>query len=702
LSNCVRFLLPVLQIRTILGQVTKSDIRRALGVLSGDISEAYDKAFQTIQRLPSGQRDLAMKSLLWITYAKRQLCITELRCALGTRITDRCFDEDNMPTSKSILKSCSELISTENDSSELRLVHYTLQHYIRNQCQSFFSHAESLITQTCLTYLLFDVKVEDYRWLGKSSLLNYAMEHWGNHARSVPTEEFEHLALRLLTDTSRLQTLYGIKKKITGLHITSGFGLTELSASLIHKKASLESKDDQRETPLHKASSYGRVEAARLLLENGAKVNARNAAFATPLFIATSAGDLGMTELLLDHGAAIDKRGVDGWTVLHKAADCGVFPIVSLLLRRGASIAAESARGLTALHRAAGRGHADVAKLLLDYNANIDAVTKDGWSPLHGACSSGQESTVKLLLESGADINLRSFDGRTALHRACRGGYPTTVGILLEYRADVMLKDSHECLPLHRAAKGGHITVIQQLLQQHPEQLLAVDKSGRTARKEAQINGFHMTENLLKEMESILLGIPIQEQSDFERAIDLKDEKKVAMLLSDNTNLELPNSNGLKPLHQALLLDSHGIASLLLQHGADVNGKTITDNWRPLHYAALKGSPDAVRLCIEHGAVMNARTKDGYTALHKACQSGNIETVKLLLENGADIESKDDWGWRPLHKAASNGHEVVLKTLLEHGANIYARTKDDHSVQVCAARGGHHSLVEFIREKRCG
>jgi hypothetical protein len=361
-----------------LGQVTKSGIRKALDVLSGDISEAYDKAFQIIQRLPSGQRDLAMKSLLWITFAKRQLRVVELRYELGTQILNRRFDEDNMPFSKSILKCCSGLASIENENSEVRLVHFTLEHYIRYQCQSLFSHAESFITQTCLTYLLFDLEGSEDSWLCRSYLLNYAIEHWGNYARNAPTEEIEHLALRLLTDVSRLQTLCRTNQKITGLHITSGFGLTELSVALMQEGASVESKDDQGETPLHKAGACGRVETARMLLENGANVNARNATFVTPLFIATSAGDLSITELLSDHGADINMRGIDDWTVLHKAADCGYYDFAELLLRRGAPIAASSTRGLTALHRAAGRGHTDTVKLVLNYGANIDAVTR-GW-----------------------------------------------------------------------------------------------------------------------------------------------------------------------------------------------------------------------------------------------------------------------------------------------------------------------------------
>lgn len=692
--------MPVLQIQTILGQVTKSGIRKALDLLSVDISQAYDKAFETIQRLPAGQRDLAMNSLLWITYAKRPLSVQELRYALGTRILDQYFDEDNLPLSKLIIKSCSGLVSVENESSDIRLVHFTLQRYIQDQHHFLFSHAESFITQTCLTYLLFDLKVQSDGWLSQSSLFKYAIEYWGDHARSAPIKEIEALALRFLTDSTRLRALYKTNKDITGLHLTAGFGLSELSLILVQGGASVKALDAYYESPLHKACKYHWVDTVRILLENGADVNATNLALATPLYIAISTGDVRTADLLLNYGAAINRRSTDGWTPLHKAADCGYYDCAELLLRRGANRAGGSARGLTALHRAAGRGHIEIVKLLLGYDAEIDAVTDDGWTPLHGACSSGQEATVQLLLERGANIDLPSTDGKTPLHRACRGGHSSTVSILLEYGANVMVADSYGSLPLHRAATGGYDTVIQQLLQQHPEQLLFFDLSGSTAKTEAQINGFHTTESLLREMEFSLLGVPSQEQSDIESAIKLQDEDKISRLISENANIEVRNSDGLGPLHHALILNSYRIASLLLQNGADVNGTTTTNKWAPLHYAALKGNPNLVQLCIEHGAVIDTRNGDGQTALHKACQSGNVESVGILLEKGADIEAKDNWEWRPLHKAANNGHKNVLKVLLEHDAIITARTMDGQSVQACAARSGHHALVEFLRDKR--
>lgn len=135
---------------------------------------------------------------MWVTYAQRPLHIHELRHALATSISDRYFDNDNLPSIKSVLKCCSGLILMDKQSLEVRLVHFTLQNYVQSQTLSMFPEAEIVITQTCLTYMLF--KFEDgifppantpFLGFKKSSsstfehfpLLNYAVSHWGDHAK---------------------------------------------------------------------------------------------------------------------------------------------------------------------------------------------------------------------------------------------------------------------------------------------------------------------------------------------------------------------------------------------------------------------------------------------------------------------------------------------------------------------------------------
>ena len=45
---------------------------------------------------------------------------------------------------------------------------------------------------------------------------------------------------------------------------------------------------------------------------------------------------------------------------------------------------------------------------------------------------------------------------------------------------------------------------------------------------------------------------------------------------------------------------------LLLQHGADVNGKDCPNRATPLHCAASKGNLACLRMLLRHGADVNA------------------------------------------------------------------------------------------------
>ena len=699
----------MLQVQTLLGQVTRSEIRQALQTLPSNLGAAYEKTFHIIRSQTPGQYNLAIRALMWVTYAQRPLHIHELRHALATTISDRYFDNDNLPSVKSVLKCCSGLILMDNQSLEVRLVHFTLQHYVQAQTQSLFPDAETLITQTCLTYMLFEDGTSlpantPFSGFKNSSLssfeyfpfLDYAVSHWGDHAKGCQHQAIEKLATMLLTDSDRISFL--TRMETTGLHVIAKFGLTNFCEGLLLKGIPVDSRGEEDETPLHVAIAHDRTETALMLLRCGADSDAPDRRCATPLLMAVAAGNISITTCLLDFGAEVNAHGAYAWTALHKAADSGYLRITELLLRRGASLRSVSAKRLTALHRAAGRGHVDVVNLLLRHGADLHAVTFDGWTPLHGASSSGQSAVVELLIQRGAHINHSSKDGKTPLHRAARGGFAKVVETLLRYGALRTIKDDDGCLPLHIAARGGFDEVIRLLLQGCPSQLSETNCAGWTAKEESQLSGFSRTEKLLEEFASYTFGVHESTRSPLEIAIEAQDVEAVAELVAQDTNVNVSNSTGVPPLHQALKLDSTTIATLLLQYGADINAKTAIDSWTALHCAALKGNVNSVRLCLDHGALLDARTSQKQTPLHKACQSGCAETVKLLLQSGATLETDDNVGFFPLHTAAYHGHKSIVTALFEAGASLDVFTTAGESLQGCAAVGGHHALVEYIRD----
>jgi ankyrin repeat protein len=84
----------------------------------------------------------------------------------------------------------------------------------------------------------------------------------------------------------------------------------------------------------------------------------------------------------------------------------------------------------------------------------------------------------------------------------------------------------------------------------------------------------------------------------------------------------------------------------------------------PLHLAAAHGHVNIARLLIEHGANINARSIGNWTPLHRVCELGSDEMIELLRNGGADINAQLIDGTTPLHTAAQGGQVNALKRLL--------------------------------------
>ena len=202
-------------------------------------------------------------------------------------------------------------------------------------------------------------------------------------------------------------------------------------------------------------------------------------------------------------------------------------------------------------------------------------------------------------------------------------------------------------------------------------------------------------------MEVSRVDQPSEGRSQLDLVIESQDVAQVVALIQDGADMDLPNADGRRPLHQALTIDSIPIASLLLQNGASVEATTTSrERQTALHYAVRRGNAVGVKLCLSYGAAVDALNGQGQTALHVACQSGDLDTVVQLLDGNANIEVDDHYHFRPIHKAALEGHEEILRILLERGADPEVRTRNGLSLQSCAARNGHYALVEFIRQLR--
>jgi hypothetical protein len=242
--------------------------------------------------------------------------VAELRHALAVEPGDDDLDEDGLYETEVMVSVCAGLVTVDEESSQIRLVHYTTQDYFEHIRIAQFPEAPSIIAQTCLTYLMFSPFAEKCcpsieeltSCLNKYPFLRYAANYWVEHIRDGTDDYVRELALEYLSNKiSIISARQAVGRERFDFEFRWYWygGWTPIL------------------TRLHVVVSFGLVDIARKLLADGADVNVRAHRGLTPLHIATEAGRTQMVQLLLRAGAEVDVEDIDRQTPLHKAARAG-------------------------------------------------------------------------------------------------------------------------------------------------------------------------------------------------------------------------------------------------------------------------------------------------------------------------------------------------------------------------------------------
>ncbi|KAH7113480.1 hypothetical protein B0J13DRAFT_533856 [Dactylonectria estremocensis] len=329
------FLLAQLHLDSLIGKMSPKAIRVALTKLPSG-SEAYDQAYkdamERIEGQVTGQEELAKQVLSWITCAQRPLTTLELQHALAVEVSTSELDEDNIPEIEDLVSVCAGLVTVDEESGIIRLVHYTTQEYFERTQTQWFPGAEINIAAICITYLSFTefesgpcrtYEEFDDR-LRLNQLYNYAARYWGDHAHKIlaqisrmmsncfllSAEEFEQLLLGIclhdfeiqgglcspvalnmqivdflengskakasgqawmtaMRDSSRLRRSQFSPNSMTGLHLAAFFGLQHAVSMLIQREHDLDEKDSDGRTPLSWAAHRGHADIVQALLATG-------------------------------------------------------------------------------------------------------------------------------------------------------------------------------------------------------------------------------------------------------------------------------------------------------------------------------------------------------------------------------------------------------------------------------------------------
>jgi ankyrin repeat protein len=508
-----RFLLAQLHLDSLMDKTTESDIRTALESLptgSDAYDQAYENAMKRIREQDADGEKLAKQALMWITCARRPLTTAELQHGIAVRPGKSDFDEKSQPDIEDIVSVCAGLVTVDEESNIIRLVHYTTQEYFERTQKRWFPDAETDIAKTCVTYLSFDAfntgfcltdKEFEVR-LQENVLYDYAARNWGHHARTASTE-VENLILSFLESGAKLSActqammaskhyssrLYNSQQApghLTGLHLAAFFGLEEVINALLKKSHSPDLKDSYGRTPLSWASRNGQEVIVELLLGiKGIKPDSKDNWGQTPLSWAARNGHETVVKLLLTvHSIDPDSKASDRRTPLSWAAANGSEAIVMMLLgTKGVEPDSKDIWDQTPLSWAARNGHEAVAKLLLAKNGvNIVSKSKYGRTPLSLAAVKGCEAVLKLLLATdGVEPDSKDNNGQTPLSWAARKGHQSAVKLLLTTGGvDPDSKDNRGQTPLTWAARNGYGEVVKLLLATDGVELDPKDEDGHT------------------------------------------------------------------------------------------------------------------------------------------------------------------------------------------------------------------------------
>jgi hypothetical protein len=117
----------------LIGKRSPKAIRTALEKLPKG-SEAYDQAYrEAMERIEGQTADyeiLAKQVLSWITCAMRPLTTLELQHALAVEVGESELDQENLPEIEDMVSVCAGLVTVDEESHIIRLVHYTTQEFL--------------------------------------------------------------------------------------------------------------------------------------------------------------------------------------------------------------------------------------------------------------------------------------------------------------------------------------------------------------------------------------------------------------------------------------------------------------------------------------------------------------------------------------------------------------------------------------------
>ena len=747
LTKCqFRFLLPALHIQTILDEPSIGHREDALNTLPNGVRMAYMQTIDRIQRQPKTKANQGITTLYWVSLASRPLSVTEISHALAVRTDSigKPFDISRVCSNNTLLACCMGLVVIDEETSTLRLVHYSLQEFLRDEnapeVSLFHIHTgHGLIAKTCLTYLRFCQSAPVTRTLGmvascncsrsygslvtsavathmiplvpdiddpesilwaractcqlRFPLFKYASSEWGNHAREGYDTSIGSLAVEWLTAEAA---------------VSCPCAMMHMSVARAKYRLDLGRQDQHNEYSIVGTMPMGRDYR---LLQGSSHLTLISPR--PSLRVLHCVAYFGETHILQEMTTALgplelNARDTTGWTPLTWAAIRGHDHCVSLLLNcKGIKVDSLDVWKRTPLIHAAIHGNAKVVRQLLARNggqrANPSIYDTAGRTAVSYAASRGHCNIIGILLrEAEVDPNSTCKEHRTPLMYAIQRKMADAVKTLLsDHRVNPTLEDKYGYTPLHLATEFGEEEVLNLFLGDPRVNPNRKDIHGLTPLAAAAKGGYTEAIKVLLRDPRV---DPNHKDNDGHTPLSLAAKhgkwSAVKVLLADSqVDPNHKDCFGCTPLSHTVVEGKWSAFEILLgdprvdPDRRDVRGLT------PLAAAAKGGYTEAVKVLLRDPRVdPNHKDNDGHTPLSLAAKHGKWSAVKLLLaDSQVDPNHKDNFSRTPLAVAAKYGYLETVEVLLGD-PRVDPNHKDNsgYTTLAVAAKCGHMEAVKAL------
>lgn len=356
------------------------------------------------------------------------------------------------------------------------------------------------------------------------------------------------------------------------------------------------------------------------------------------------------------------------------------------------------------LRRQATCAHLVQALLECLEDPKVNAKDNRGFTPLHYASKLGYTQIARALLTSGADPELRvgsKRDSPTVLHLASLGGHLDIIKMLLE--DDVPWKSNIGARCTYNGT--SNLDAIRLAIITRKPRVAIQLLLGANAPVEDEVDN-----SLLH----FCCSLDTPEEKDKDLVLSLM---KIALSCGVDVNargFEKYGRGAFQPLHVAAEANNPKYIALLLENGADIEGRDISE-CTPLLQAAARGNFDAYLALADSGANLKATASQNLSVLHlaiicsteeekeedAAIKENRASVLKhALQQGGVNVNACSSYAFGnvvPLHLACKASSNWAVKLLLPYNPNLEVKeSQEDFTPLLLAIADG--ASAEVVRD----